>query len=146
MPVRVLIADGSGITREIIRHHLECIGCRVVAEAQTVSQTLDLFHTVAPQVVTLNGGLGRVGDLDVFSVFRRIRREAPETSVIIVSPGDSAGAAHAFTGEGALACIVEPIDSNGFERMWRSLSRAYPELHRVDQHPAYSRRMRTTGI
>ena len=141
MAVRVLIADGSGITREIIRHYLECIGCRVVAEAQTISQALDLFHTVTPQVVTLNGGLESSGDLDAFSVFRRIRREAPETSVIIVSANGSADAVEVFTGEGALAYIAEPIDRTGFAQMWQSLAQVYPELRKTCQPAAAARRL-----
>ena len=57
MTVRVLIADSSLITRDIIRHHLECGGCQVVAETETIGQTMDLIRTTSPSVVTLSIGL-----------------------------------------------------------------------------------------
>ena len=43
MAVRVLIADSSGVTRDIIRHHLECGGCQIVAETKTEDDEL-LIH------------------------------------------------------------------------------------------------------
>src|SRR6266403_370932 len=84
MAVRVLIADGSLITRDIIRHHLECGGCEVVAETETVGQTMDLFRTTRPHVVTLDVGLRGSGNVDTLSLFRAIRKESPETSIVIV--------------------------------------------------------------
>ena len=56
MAVRVLIADSSGIARDIMRNHLECGGCQVVAETETVAQAIDLFRTTRPDVITLDIG------------------------------------------------------------------------------------------
>ncbi len=84
MAVRVLIADSSGLTRDIMRNHLECGGCRVVAETETVAQTIDLFRTTRPDVVTLDIGLRSAKGFDGKSLFRMIRRESPATSVVIV--------------------------------------------------------------
>jgi len=77
MAVRVLIADSSGITRDIMRNHLECGGCQIVAETETVPQTIDLFRTTRPDVVTLDIGLRSERGLDAVSLFRMIRRESP---------------------------------------------------------------------
>jgi DNA-binding NarL/FixJ family response regulator len=133
MAVRVLIADSSGITRDILRNHLECGGCQVVAETETVTQTIDLFRTTRPDVVTLDillrGGQG----FDALSLFRMIRRESPTTSIVIVSASQSPDDNRVFMREGALECIVEPFDSYGLERMWRKLSDIYPELKRRDE-------------
>ena len=57
MAVRGLIANSSKSTRDIIRNHLECGGCQVVAETATVARTIDLFRTIRPDVVTLDIGL-----------------------------------------------------------------------------------------
>ncbi len=57
MAVRVLIAHSSRITRDIIRNHLECGGCQVVAENGTVAQTIDIFRTTRPDVIMLDIGL-----------------------------------------------------------------------------------------
>ncbi|MDB5108092.1 MAG: response regulator receiver protein [Candidatus Binatus sp.] len=133
MTVRVLIADRSGITRDIIRHHLECGGCDVVAETETVNQALDLFRTTQPNVVTLDTGLTKSGGLDAIALFRIIRKEAPTTSVVMLSANSSLDDQHVYVREGALDCVVEPFDSAGLERMWRRLSAIYPELKRNDQ-------------
>jgi two-component system, chemotaxis family, chemotaxis protein CheY len=136
MAVRVLIADSSGITREIIRHHLECLGCEVIAEAENVSQTVDLFRTVRPEVVTLDMGLRPVGDSNVMSLFRLIRQESPGAAVIMVSANRAPENAQTFLREGALECVVEPFDTMGFEAMCRSLSSRYPELKPLAAAPA----------
>jgi CheY-like chemotaxis protein len=133
MAVRVLIADGSGITRDIMRNHLECGGCQVVAETETVAQTIDLFRTTRPNVVTLDIGLRAANGLEALSLFRMIRREAPDTSVVIVSASQAPDDQRVYLKEGALECIVEPFDSYGLERMWRRLSDLYPELKRRDE-------------
>ncbi len=133
MAVRVLIADSSGITRDIMRNHLECGGCQVVAETETVAQTIDLFRTTRPNVVTLDIGLRAANGLEALSLFRMIRREAPDTSVVIVSASQAPDDQRVYLKEGALECIVEPFDSYGLERMWRRLSNIYPELRRRDE-------------
>jgi hypothetical protein len=62
-----------------------------------------------------------------------IRRESPETSVVIVSASQAPDDNRVYLREGALECIVEPFDSYGLERMWRRLSAIYPELRRRDE-------------
>ena len=133
MAVRVLIADSSGITRDIMRNHLECGGCQIVAETETVAQTIDLFRTTRPDVVTLDIGLRSERGLDALSLFRMVRRESPETSVVMVSGSQAPDDNRVYLREGALECIVEPFDSYGLERMWRKLSELYPELRRRDE-------------
>jgi chemotaxis response regulator CheB len=135
MAIRVLIANSSGIAREIIRNHLECMGCNVVAEAETAAQTINLFRTVRPQVITMDLGLKPSEGLDALEVFRSIRHEEPEASVMIMGATDHGDKSRIFLSEGALDCIVEPFDSAGFERMWRCLSDHYPELRRSEPAP-----------
>ncbi|HKN14007.1 MAG TPA: response regulator [Candidatus Binatus sp.] len=133
MAVRVLIADSSGITRDIMRNHLECGGCQVVAETETVAQTIDLFRTTRPDVLTLDVGLHSANGMEAKSLFRMIRRESPHTSIVIVSASQAPDDQRIYLREGALECIVEPFDSYGLERMWRRLSDIYPELKRRDE-------------
>ena len=133
MSVRVLIADSSLITRDIIRHHLECGGCQVVAETETIGQTMDLIRTTAPSVVTLGVGLRGSPSADALSLFRTIRKESPKTLVVIVGESEPAAIQGTFMREGALECIAEPFDSVGLERMWKRLAAIYPELKRANQ-------------
>ena len=103
MAVRVLIADSSGITRDIMRNHLECGGCQIVAETETVAQTIDLFRTTRPDVVTLDIGLRSERGLDALSLFRMVRRESPETSIVMVSASQAPDDNRVYLREGALA-------------------------------------------
>jgi two-component system chemotaxis response regulator CheY len=105
----------------------------VIAETETVAQTIDLFRTTRPNVVTLDIGLRSANGLEALSLFRMIRREAPDTSVVIVSASQAPDDQRVYLKEGALECIVEPFDSYGLERMWRRLSDIYPELRRRDE-------------
>ena len=133
MSVRVLIADSSLITRDIIRHHLECGGCQVVADTDTIGQTMDLIRTTAPSVVTLGVGIKGSPSADALSLFRTIRKESPKTLVVVVGSEEHPDRQEIFLREGALECIAEPFDSVGLERMWKRLSAIYPELKRTSQ-------------
>jgi two-component system, chemotaxis family, protein-glutamate methylesterase/glutaminase len=131
MAVRVLIADSSGLARDIVRHHLECAGCEVVAEAQTASQAADLFRTVRPHLVALDCALPRIDGMGSLELFRTIRKEAPQTAVIVLGQSGAHADERMYLNEGALECLGEPLDHSGFMQIWRRLSSTYPELNRT---------------
>src|ERR1035437_1060347 len=133
MAVRVLIAHSAGITRDIIRKHLESGGCEVVAETETVAQTIDIFRTTRPDVVALDAGLSSKKGFGALWMFRTVRRESPAAAIVIVGAPQSPDDQRIYLREGALECIVEPFDGFGLERMWRRLSDAYPELRHTDE-------------
>jgi CheY-like chemotaxis protein len=139
MAVRALIAHSSGISRDIMRSHLECGGCEVVAETETVAQTIDIFRTTHPDVIALDIGLRSAKGVDALWLFRTIRREAPKASVVIVTASQSADDHRIYRREGALECIAEPFGNFGLARVWRRLSDVYPELKPTDE-PAFGRR------
>jgi two-component system, chemotaxis family, chemotaxis protein CheY len=125
MAVRVLITDGSPAIRDAIRRHLECIGCDIVAEAETAAQALTLFRTVQPEIVTLGAELSCGGQANPLDLVRLIRREAPETSVLMIAQELPRHDAQMFQRAGALECFVAPFE---FASLWRTLSMAHPEL------------------
>ena len=125
MAVRVLITDGSPAIRETIRRHLECIGCEIVAEAETAAQALPLFRTVRPDIVTLGTQLRYGGQPNPFDLVRVIKREAPETSVLMIGSSLFEEEAELFKNAGALECFIAPIQ---FANLWRTLSEAHPQL------------------
>ncbi len=128
MAVRVLIADGSPRVRDAIRHYLECIGCDVVAEAQTGAQALPLLRTVRPELVTLGIGLPYGGQATSIDLLRLVKRELPRTWVLMLGCARAAGEMQLFLDEGALGYITEPFDSASFADLWRELSAVFPEL------------------
>jgi len=125
MAVRVLVTDGSSAIRDTIRRHLECIGCEIVAEAQTAEQALPLFRTVRPEIVIMSADLGYADQANPIDLVRLIKREVPESSVLMIT-GDAADPnAQDFRLAGALGCFAPPFD---FASLWRTLSIAHPDL------------------
>jgi len=125
MTVRVLVTDGSSAIRDAIRRHLECIGCDIVAEAETASQALPLYRTVRPEIVILGADLSYGDETNPRSLIRLIKREAPETTVLVIARAMLPRDAQMFRLEGALECFVAPFE---FASLWRTLSMAHPEL------------------
>ena len=125
MAVRVLVTDGSSDTRDTIRRHLECIGCEIVAEAETATQALALFTTVKPEVVILGADLRYGAQPNPLDLVCLIKREAPETSVLMIALEPSEQDVQIFRQAGALGCFIAPFE---FASLWRTLSMAHPEL------------------
>jgi len=125
MAVRVLISDGAAAVRNAIRRHLECIGCDIVAEAATGEQALTLFRTVQPEIVTLGVDLGFETESNPLELIRLIKREMPETSVVMTARALLPLDAEMFQMAGALECFIAPFD---FAGLWRTLSMAHPQL------------------
>ncbi|MGH7933997.1 MAG: response regulator [Candidatus Binataceae bacterium] len=128
MPVRVLMVDDSLFVRDVLRHHLECIGCEVVAEAATTRQALDLFRTVAPSLVMLDVGVSRLGGIGALNLFRIIRAESPDVPILVASAVAFPEVRKAFIREGALDYMVKPFDASSFERVCQRLVELFPEL------------------
>jgi DNA-binding NarL/FixJ family response regulator len=125
MAVRVLVTDGSPLVRDAIRRHLECIGCDIVAEAQTATQALTLFRTVKPEIVTLGTDLSFGDETNPLGLVRLLKREAPETSILMIANELPGQEVQAFLQAGALECFVAPFE---FAAWWRTLSMAHPHL------------------
>lgn len=125
MAVRVLVTDGSPAIRNAIRRHLECIGCSIVAEAETAAQALTLFRTIRPDVVTLGMDLGYESSPHPLNLVRLIKSEAPATSVLMFSAVTPEHDLEMFQRAGVLECFVAPFE---FANLWRVLSMAHPQL------------------
>jgi two-component system chemotaxis response regulator CheY len=128
MAVRVLIVDGSLFTRDVLRHHLECLGCSVVAEAENTAQALDLFHTVTPDLVTLDVAIAQTGGIGAMALFRIMRSELPETPVLVISGLGFPEIRKSFLKEGALDYLLKPFNSSTFEKVRAHLIELFPAL------------------
>ena len=128
MAVRVLLVDDSVFMRDVLRHHLELIGCSVVAEAENTMQALDLFHTVTPDLVTLDVAVAQTGGIGAMALFRIMRSELPETPVLVISGLAFPEIRKAFLKEGALDYMLKPFNSSTFEKVRAHLVELFPEL------------------
>jgi two-component system chemotaxis response regulator CheY len=126
MSVRVLIVDDSVLMRDVLRRHLECLGCSVVAEAEKTQQALDLFHTVQPELVTLDVAVAQTGGMGAMALFRIMRNELPKTPILVISSLAFPAVRRCFLKEGALDYLIKPLRS--FENLRRRLVELFPEL------------------
>jgi two-component system, chemotaxis family, chemotaxis protein CheY len=128
MSVRVLMVDDSVFVRDVLRHHLECIGCEVVAEAENTLQAMDLFRTVSPTLVILDAAVTRTGGIGALALFRLMRAENPDFPVLVVSATALPEIRKSFIKEGALDYVVKPFDASSFSHVRSRLIQAFPEL------------------
>lgn len=136
MPVRVLMVDDSVFVRDVLRHHLECIGCEVVAEAENTLQALDLFRTVSPTLVTLDVAVPHTGGIGALALFRIMRSENSAIPILVVSASAYPEIRKAFLREGALDYVVKPFNSSSFEQVCNRLIAMFPELSNMGQTPS----------
>lgn len=128
MAVRVLIVDDSVFLRDVVRHHLECIGCEVVAEAENTLQALDLFRNVSPALVILDVAVQQTGGIGALALFRIMRSENPHIPILVVSTMAFPEVRKAFLKEGALDYLLKPLSSSSFEQVRKKLVQHFPEL------------------
>ncbi len=109
MGVRVLIADSHRLTMEAIKGYLSGEdGTKVVAEARSGHQALALVARANPDVALIEMNLP--GSVDGLTCVERIRRNFPETKVVVISASaDEASVRMAFR-RGAHAFISKAVD------------------------------------
>jgi two-component system chemotaxis response regulator CheY len=133
MSVRVLMVDDSVFIRDVLRHHLELIGCEVVAEAENTLQALDMFRTVTPSLVTLDVAVPQTGGIGALALFRLMRRENPDVPILVVSSNAFPEIRKSFLEEGALDYVLKPFDAASFERICARLLALFPTLAGVNK-------------
>ena len=135
MSVRVLIVDDSVIVRDELRHHLECMGCEVVAEAANTVQALALFRTVSPDLVIIDLAVPQTGGIGALALLRIMRGENPSVQVLVLGLLALPEVRKSFLREGAADFLIKPSLLNGFDYMRRRLEELFPELKRMAQAP-----------
>ena len=128
VPLSALIIDDSPFARKVIRHHLLKFGFKVVGEAETAAQGLRLFMELNPKpsLVTLDILMPEQEGVTSLAAFRAMRKEAPETALIVVSVVPFEKTRETFLHEGALAYITKPFGRFSFEPVRQKLQRALP--------------------
>jgi two-component system, chemotaxis family, chemotaxis protein CheY len=128
MAIRVLMVDDSVFIRDVLRHHLECIGCEVVAEAENTLQALDLFRTVSPSLVTLDIEVPQTGGIGGLALMRIMRTEKPNVQVMVMGTPAFPEIRKSFMREGAVDFLVKPLNSHSFEQVRGKLIQLFPAL------------------
>ena len=128
MAVEALIIDDSPVARQMIRHHLELLGCTVIGEAENPAFGLKFFRERKPQLVTLDLIMPAVNGVDALAAFRAMREENPSAKIVVVSAVPFEKTRRTMMEEGALAYVIKPFNKFSFQQARMRLLRAFPEL------------------
>ena len=123
--MQALIVEDSRVVATILRARLERAGFQVGA-ATNASEGWHMFQSARPQLVTLDIVMPSVDGLDAFSLLTRIRKEAPNTAVFIVSGSSSVDDRDRFMQAGAMGFISKPFIA--FEKFLDQLRKLFPDF------------------
>ena len=124
--VKTLIVEDSMPTRRMLRARLETLGCWIAGEAENPAQGLKLFRELAPTIVTLDLVMPQVDEMDTEGLFKIIRAERPQASVIVISSSSKAVSSIPYLEKGAVAYLEKPFVN--FDQLREKLDSLYPEL------------------
>jgi len=106
--MRVLIADDHRLIAEGIKRALgETEEFEVVAEASSGSQVMRLVRQMTPDIVLLDL---RMPGMDGLTALEQIKREFPETKVVILSATNDQTVIQSALARGASAYILKTVD------------------------------------
>jgi DNA-binding NtrC family response regulator len=127
MNVQVLIADDEALIRQSVKGILLEEGFQAI-EAATGAETWRRFLEDRPDVVLLDL---RLGDADGLDLLRRIRQEAPDVKVILISAHGSIESAVAAMKFGAYDFIKKPFELDEIVAAVRNAARTNALENRV---------------
>jgi len=140
MNVQVLIADDEALIRQSVRAVLVEEGFQTT-EAASGAETWERFRDERPDVVLLDLRLGDANGLDLL---RRIRAEAPDVKVILISAHGSIESAVAAMKLGAYDFIKKPFELDEIVAAVRNAARTNALENRV-AYLAAQEKKRATG-
>lgn len=111
---RILVVDDEEGFRAFFRYVLEPLGYRVLT-ASSGPEALDAVRDCPPDLVLLDGYLGRMSGLDTL---RELKTLEPSLPVLMLSVMDAALKADAMAA-GALDCVQKPSDPTRIEELVR---------------------------
>jgi DNA-binding response OmpR family regulator len=128
MSIRALVVDDSPVVRKAIRYQLAIYGIRAIDEAENALGALAVFREHVPNLVILDLMMPESQGVGSRGLFDTIKKEAPETAIIIATSIPYEKVRATFVGEGALDYIVKPFNQFSFDHARRKLSRIFPEF------------------
>ncbi len=104
-PITVVLADDHKVVRSGLRVLLQSDGrFEVLGEAGSVSGTVDAVLAHRPRVLVLDLNMGGESSLETIP---RLRTEAPETQIVVLTMQDDPGFARAALRSGAVGYVLK---------------------------------------
>jgi DNA-binding NtrC family response regulator len=124
MSAHILIVEDDPSHLEILKRHLERCGYRVEA-AESAEQALSRFNRFAPHLVLSDL---RMPGMSGFELLRKLKADAPDVTVVLMTAFDDMQTAIDAMKEGAYDYLVKPLD---LERLEAILGSALEQRRRT---------------
>ncbi len=131
MAITALVVDDSAAARQVIGYHLRQAGCTIAGEAANAADALELLRELKPNILCLDLMMPTKDDIDSLAVVRTLKKEAPETAIIVISVIPSEKTRQDYLKEGVFAYIVKPFNDFALKAIRHRLKRTFPELSAV---------------
>jgi len=123
--LRILIVDDSLIMRKNLTKNLKVLGHEIIGEANDGRQSIDLYKTLQPDLVTMDITMP---DMDGITAVKKIKEIDAEANIIMVtSHGQEAMVMDALK-SGAKGYMLKPVTPDKFRE---AIGRIYPELAKI---------------
>jgi two-component system response regulator AtoC len=139
MSTHVLVADDEPLIRQSLRAALQQEGFNAQMAASG-AEAWELFRRDRPDIVLLDLVLG---DADGFDLLKRMKQEAPETKVVIITAHGSIQRAVTAMRQGAHDFIKKPFELDEIVATVRNAARISALEQRVEYMAARERRQRS---
>ncbi|MBI4395618.1 MAG: response regulator [Elusimicrobia bacterium] len=106
MAPRILVADDSGVARDMIKAALAGAGYEVVGEAQHGRELADLYFRLRPDLVTLDLDMPQLGGVEALV---EILMRDPRARVVVVTGFSQLAAQKQVLHLGAKAVLSKPF-------------------------------------
>ena len=107
MPVRALLVDDNAVARMILSQMMEGLGHEVVAETESLTETIEAYKAHKPNLVLLD--LSLVLD-DGLTILKSLRNLDPQATVVIVSGNPQQKMRDDTLAAGARAFLNKPFN------------------------------------
>jgi DNA-binding NtrC family response regulator len=141
MGAQILVVDDEGLIRQSLQATLSHEGFET-AVAGSLAEGWHRFSTERPDVVVLDLVLG---DGDGLDLLRRIKRDAPETKILVITAHGSIESAVAAMKEGAYDFVKKPFDLDEIITAAHNALRTTTLERRVDYLSARDRKRVEAG-
>jgi CheY-like chemotaxis protein len=128
MAVTAMVIDDSAAARQIISYHLSQIGCKIIGEAANAADAVKLCGQLKPNIITLDLMMPTKDNIDSVAAVRAIKKEVPDTAIIVVSVVPFEKTKQNLKDEGVMDYVIKPFNAYTLANIRLKLERAFPEL------------------
>ncbi len=122
MSIKVVLVDDHKIVRQGVRAYLQTLAdIQVIAEADSGAAALAAIEQYAPDVVLMD--LEMPGELDGIAATRRIRKQRPETQVIVVTSHHQDEYIFPAVRAGAISYLLKDVEPDELANAIRKAAR-----------------------